>query len=508
MFYRRLITGLRTEIVLNVAVLMIAATAMIGFVVLKVSEQAALDQKSKSATVILNSIQNSLKYAETGSQPADVSIQGFIDIFMENSSIAAILVVDRNMRIIAHSSGSELGKLIHDAVLLKAVKEKNVTTTINGGSVSISSPLYLRNEIFGGIKVVLSGSDIREVAGKSQRLILFYVALNSVILIVFGSILLSRTIVRPIDELVLVTEAVATGDLSQRVKVKRLNEIGALAESFNRMTDRLKEGKEALEANIRQLKTAQDEVIRAEKMATVGRLAAGIAHEIGNPLGAILGYTDILQKGADKENAADYLRRIETEIQRINRIVKGLLDYARPGEFELVEINVKEILESSLDLVCAQKGFERIDIKLNLNDVPVVTADPHQLQQVLVNLFINASDAMPEGGTLTVESGVRKGTVPDLRAEQGEAVESGLSPKKSEWVEISVADTGIGMSDDEIRKIFDPFYTTKEPGRGTGLGLAICMRIIESFGGRIEVESRKGEGSRFSVLLPVKLKLN
>lgn len=484
--------GLRTEIVLNITVLMIAATALIGFVVLKVSEQAAFDQKSKSAGVILNSIQNSLKYANVESRPADIkSIQRLIDIFMESGEISSITLVDKDMRIVAHSSHSEVGKMHTDDVLAKAIKGKDVITDISGAFVNIVSPLYIRNALSGGIKITLSSTDIRDVAGKSQRLILFYVILNSVILIVFASALLSRTIVRPIDELVRVTEAIAGGDMDQRVKVKRLNEVGMLAESLNRMAGKLREGRDALENNIRTLKAAhedlkkaQDEVIRAEKMASVGRLAAGIAHEIGNPVGAILGYTNILQKEVVGESQVDYLARIETEVQRVNRIVRGLLDYARPGEFKLIEVNVNEVIKSSLDLVSAQKGFERIEIEARLMDMPMVNADPHHLQQVMINLFINASDAMPEGGTLTVEVKSKR--------QGGE-----------DFVEISVADTGVGMSEDEIKRIFDPFYTTKEPGKGTGLGLAICQRITESFGGKIEVESWKGEGSRFEVLLPI-----
>lgn len=481
---RKFVIGLRTEIVLNITVLMIAATALIGFVVLKVSEQAAFDQKNKSAMVILNSIQNSLKYADAESRPANLSsIQRVIDIFMGSGGISAILVVDRDMRIVAHSSHGEVGKLHAEDALARAIKGRNVTSDISGGFVTITSPLLLQGAVFGGIRITLSSSDIREAAGKSQRLILFYVILNSVILIVFASALLSRTIARPIDELVRVTEAIADGDMNQRVKVKRLNEIGLLAESLNRMAGKLREGRNVLEDNIRTLKAAQDEVIRAEKMASVGRLAAGLAHEIGNPVGAILGYTNILQKEANGEDQADYLARIEMEVQRINRIVRGLLDYARPGEFKPTEVSVNDIIKSSLDLVSSQKGFERIEVKTHLTDTPMAKADPHQLQQVLINLFINASDAMPEGGHLTVESGVRR-------------------QASGEFLEISVADTGTGMGDEEIKRIFDPFYTTKEPGKGTGLGLAICQRIIESFGGKVEVTSRKGEGSIFKIILP------
>lgn len=489
----KFITSLRAEIVFSITLLMIAATALIGFVVLKVSEQAAFDQKDKSARVILNSIQNSLRFADAEPGPADVSsIQRLIDVFMGGGGISAIMVVDRDMRIVAHSSRSEVGKLHPEDALARAIKGGDVTSDISGSFVTVTSPLFLQDALFGGIKITLSSSDIRNVAGKSQRLILFYVILNSVILIVFASVLLSRRIVRPIDELVRVTEAIAGGDMDQRIKVKRLNEIGMLAESLNRMAGKLREGRDVLEDNIRTLKAAhddlrkaQDEVIRAEKMASVGRLAAGLAHEIGNPVGAIIGYTNILQKEANGEDQADYLARIEMEVQRINRIVRGLLDYARPGEFKPTEVSVNEIIKSSLDLVSSQKGFERIEVKTHLTDTPMAKADPHQLQQVLINLFINASDAMPEGGHLTVESGVR-------RQESGE------------FLEISVADTGTGMDDEDTKKIFDPFYTTKEPGKGTGLGLAICQRIIESFGGKIEVTSRKGEGSKFKIILPAR----
>lgn len=482
----KLLTGLRTEIVLNVALLMIAATALSGFVVLKVSEQAALDQKVKSAKVILNSIQNSMKYFELSRNQENIEgIQRFIDMVFESGDLDTIVLSDRNMRVIAHSSHDAVGQIYSDDALLEGIRERRVTTQIHGKTVSVAGPLYLGNEIMGGVKIILSSRDVIEAAAKSQRLILFYVILNSLTLIVFGSVLLSRTIVRPIDELVAVTDAVAGGDLNQHIKVRRLNEIGMLAESFNRMTNRIREGKEELEASIKHLKTAQDEVIRAEKLATVGRLAAGIAHEIGNPLSSIVGYTDIIQKGACKEDEEEYLSRIQAETQRINRIVTGLLDYARAREFELVWINLNDTLESSLDLVSVRKGFEKINIKIDLNDVPMVMADAHQLQQVLINLFINAADAMPDGGSLVVRSGVR-------------------SHEILEFVEISVTDTGTGMGDDERRKIFDPFYTTKEPGKGTGLGLSICMRIIESFGGRIEVTSNKGAGSTFSILLPVK----
>ncbi len=339
-----------------------------------------------------------------------------------------------------------------------------------------------------------------------RKWMLLYIVLDSLVLIAFGSYLISRIIVRPLKNMVRATERIAEGDLEHQVEVPGENEMGMLARSFNRMVERLKENKGLLEEHIQsleklnqELKLTQEELIRSEKLATVGRLAAGVAHEIGNPVGAILGYAEILLKGGGEEERQELLRRIEAEINRINKIVRDLLDLARPSKTSMEEVDAKQVVEDCISLLSSQKVLNGIEVDLEFGDgLPPITADRDRLHQVMVNLLLNAADAMPGGGELTINVGADVSVGPY----KGDAKRSGEEVGK-EFLEITVSDTGKGVSQNDLPKIFDPFFTTKEPGKGTGLGLAICQRIIESFGGNIRLESKVGGGTRVRIMLPV-----
>lgn len=341
-----------------------------------------------------------------------------------------------------------------------------------------------------------------------RRWLLLYIALDSLVLIAFGSYLISRIVVRPLKNMLRATERIAEGDLEHQVEVPGENEMGMLARSFNRMVERLRENKGLLEDHIRsleklnqELKLAQEGLIRSEKLASVGRLAAGVAHEIGNPVGAILGYTEMLQKGeAKKKERQELLSRIEAEINRVNKIVRDLLDLARPSKTSMEDVDVKQVVEDCVSLLSSQKVLEGIEVNLELRDgLPPITADRDRLQQVMVNLVLNAADAMPGGGRLIINANCK---LQIAKCKQENDSEGAFLQPESKFIEINVSDTGKGVSRDDLSKIFDPFYTTKEPGKGTGLGLAICQMIIESFGGSIGLESKAGEGTRVRILLP------
>ena len=275
------------------------------------------------------------------------------------------------------------------------------------------------------------------------------------------------------------------------------------------------------------MKQAQEELIRTEKLASIGRIAAGIAHEVGNPLGAILGYTGILQKeGMNQEEARDYLKRIEKEIERINRIVRELLDFARPSKFEIKALQVNKILESTLSLLSYQKNFKNIETELDMQpDLPLVKGDESQLSQVFINIILNAVDAMPEGGILRIQTATHVVENPETerlpgiysRRRKNDPIESDYSHMRKAdplaalvrrfWegnrlVRIRISDTGTGIKKEDLENIFDPFFTTKAPDKGTGLGLSISLRIIESLGGEIKVESEVGKGTAFEVYFP------
>jgi len=253
-----------------------------------------------------------------------------------------------------------------------------------------------------------------------------------------------------------------------------------------------------------------------------------VAHEVGNPLGAILGYAGILQKeGMDHEESKDYLKRIEKEIERINRIVRELLDFARPSKFEIKEVEVNTVIESALSLLSYQNNFKNIETKLDLqSDLPAIKGDEFQLSQVFINIILNAIDAMPNGGTLTILTGTHVVENLDVdrlqriytRRRKSDPMESDYSHmRKSDplaallkkfsegdrLVKIRISDTGVGIKKEDLENIFDPFFTTKAPDKGTGLGLSISLRIVESLGGEIRVESEVGKGTTFEVYFPV-----
>lgn len=231
----------------------------------------------------------------------------------------------------------------------------------------------------------------------------------------------------------------------------------------------------------------EQQVLHSEKLAALGRLAAGIAHEIGNPLTSISTFAQLLREMATDEFAKSSLDIINNHIERIADIVRQMSAFSRPAEPNIKYLQVNDILQSSLDLMRLDKRMKStIEISMSLDPgLPKTMIDEGQISQVFINIILNALDAMPDGGRLSVSTTIGKD-------EQGH-----------DAIFISFSDTGIGIPPEDIAKIFDPFYTTKEAGKGTGLGLAVSYNIIKRFRGDIKVESRVGEGTTFTVILPV-----
>jgi len=325
-------------------------------------------------------------------------------------------------------------------------------------------------------------------------------------------------------------QRVADGDLQQKVEPTGENEVGLLARTFNTMAEQLKGHERALNDHVKrlqkmnqELKETQQEVIQSEKLASVGLLAAGVAHEIGNPLGAVLGYIRLLEQDlVNAEEKNDYLKRMEKELFRIDSIVRDLREYSKPSPCKIVPTSVNALIQDTVRMVKRQRDFRNIRFELLLDSsVPQVTLDPGQLQQVLVNLFLNAKDAVDCEGTLRIISrrgrfalADAKGTVgPARREDDPPGIDFRLLRKSSparkwpflegrELVEIEVVDTGPGISEEHLSRVFDPFFTTKEAGHGTGLGLSVSQRIIESFYGDIEIRSGANESVRVRIRLP------
>ena len=324
---------------------------------------------------------------------------------------------------------------------------------------------------------------------KITILTLVMLGLVTVILVVITNELISL----PLKKLLWHTEKIAVGNLESSVEINSNDEIGELATAFDVMTRKLRIARSELEDWGKNLETKvnertmelnhiQDQLIRSEKLASLGELVAGIAHEINNPLTGILIYSSLIKSDARIDEAFKVdLDVIVRETERCAKIVKGLLDFARESIPQKVWTALDSILDAALALVEHQSLFQSITIiKEYRQPIPQVLVDPNQVQQVFVNMIVNAGQSMQEGGTLTLTIGTN---------EDGEHVYA------------TVADTGHGISEENLTKIFDPFFSTKE-NRGTGLGLSVSYGIINNHGGTIEVESCVGVGTKFTIILP------
>lgn len=342
---------------------------------------------------------------------------------------------------------------------------------------------------------------------------------------------LSRYVLKPVDAMVEGAERIAAGEHEHRLEGSATIELERLAAAVNTMAATLIRNQrelarnvESLNATNRELSEARMRLVRSEKLASIGRLAAGVAHEVGNPLGAILGYTALGHREVDAE--CEWLSGIDHEARRIDRIVRGLLDFARPRAASQQPIDINDVVDGTVKMMSLQGRFKGIEVEVTPGeDLPEVRGDSHQLEQVLVNLLLNAADAIGEmGGPGTIRvstaavsvrrmpeevprrrdsdpSGVDYSHLRRLETAKDPGPQRQLS-KGDPAVELVVADDGPGVPDEIRARLFEPFFTTKEPGKGTGLGLAVSARLIEGMGGTIEVSGSESGGAAFRVLLP------
>lgn len=396
-------------------------------------------------------------------------------------------LLDRNGRVI-FSAGQEGSDLYAPFQGLAKTADGSYIRPDGSGVVHIITVMR-DTEAVGKAGLLLSLAPEKARMNRSRQMLITYFVLDFILLLGLGSFVLSRIVVNPINRLLTATEKITGGQYGQRLNVSGSAELARLANAFNEMATTLQkkdrqvsEQMTALEKANSDLSLAREETIRTEKMASIGLLAAGMAHEIGTPLASIMGYAE-LSAGEQPDNPAiqDYARRITDDCSRIDRIVRGLLDFSRPRKLSGENADVRDVVLSTIDLMTQQGVFKQLNLGMEIEEgLLPARCDQHQLQQVLINLLLNSRDATPAGGTITVRAGREEGNI-----------------------RLDVVDRGTGISNESMKHIFDPFFTTKPPGKGTGLGLAISARIIEGFGGRITATSTVGEGSCFSVWLPL-----
>lgn len=312
------------------------------------------------------------------------------------------------------------------------------------------------------------------------RFFLLLAFIGSLIFAAAVGVVLAWQISKPVDALARGVREVAGGRLNTRIPVTTRDEVGDLAATFNEMTARLLQNRKDIEAAHRQVLESEKQLARSERMAAVGQLAAGLAHEINNPLNVVSGFADfVLEKTASDDPRRQALEDISRETVRCQRLVSQLLDFAKPKEPVREPADLNGLVSDTAALLRAQAKAQGVALELRLEgDMPRVTLDRDQIKQALLNLCLNACQAMPQGGTLFV------GTA-----------------KRGERIEVVVTDTGAGITAEDLGRVFTPFFTTKD--HGTGLGLATSYALVERHGGTLRVESVPGAGASFTLSLPL-----
>ncbi len=416
---------------------------------------------------------------------------GAVSLFCDN------VIVSTNIK--SPDGRRAVGALLPDDAR-EVILSQNGSTALESfllGDKYISEYQPILNSVGVPIGVLHVGVLEKAYVSIRNKVILTFVAVASIgfFLIIFISFLITSSITRPLSEMVNVTNAVAAGNLNHVIKIRSKDEIGQLAYSFNRMISSLRKMKRELEnwgntleqkvkQRTEELAAMQRTLMQSQRLASLGKLAAGIAHEINNPLGGILVLSSLVIEDLPEDDPhRENLQEVIKQTMRCRDIVKGLLQFSRQEQGKTEYVNINEVVSNTFSLIEKQALFHNIKVNKDFQkDLPSILGDNSQLQQVFMNVILNAVQAIGDVGELTIKT---------------------YHDKKDDMVVVDVTDTGCGIPEELIDRIFDPFFTTKEVGEGTGLGLAIAYGIVTRHNGRMSVKSKVGEGSTFTIKIPV-----
>ncbi len=487
---------------------------LINVVMVEFAKKDLVQAKLHSAQLLIRALEQNLvqlsgfRQRDLADLVSDIQFEKSLTRLLDEGNFSgAVIVGSKGEPLVA--AGSTTRANTPESSLAKKAMETRMGSINYSGSTwgviwlsnkefRISEPVLYEGRSLGGITITGSLTPIYQALRESEKVILFYIILDTIFIVLVGIYLLSRIVVKPIHNLLHMTDAYQGGEFALLFDETSKNEIARLSRSLGNMLKRLDENKKDMKTHIfsleeanKELQQAQNELLRSEKLASVGRLAAGVAHEIGNPIGIIFGYLELIRKGdISEEEREDFLDRIQSQITRIDRIIGELLGFSRPSSAEVQDIRIHDVIRDTTGMLKPQPLFDGIQIDLALNATnDRVRANAGQLQQVLVNIMMNAADALSE-----------KKSDNGNESEKRLIIESGNTERT---ITVRLIDNGPGMPEEELPRILDPFYTTKDPGKGTGLGLSVSYRIVEGMDGTMSVESVLGEGTTIMIDLPL-----
>jgi signal transduction histidine kinase len=474
--------SLQAQFIALTTLAIVMLMGIIGYLTVK-REEAILRKEAVTQGKVLGEtlaipIINDLIYERLGLVEEGGLLDNYImEIFnRKDVDLLYIAILDEEGSVISHNNISEYGKKYTDTSTLASIKSEK--TTINYVSyegiaaLDFGVPLSISKKRWGTLKFAISLKNVEEETKNT----IAKIGVITLIFLVGGFVIilfLSRRFIGPITNLANIMEKASGDYLDVKVEVKGSDELAILGDRFNSMIERIKQANE-------EIKRTHEKLIKSEKLASIGILAAGVAHEINNPLGGLFNCLQMLKQNGDSPAFREkYLGLIGEGLERIEGTVSKLLWMARKGEHNPVGINIKSAVDNTYSLIEYKSKRAGISFLNHVDEDAVVVMDLHDFQQAMLNLFINAVHAMPEGGTLSVDA-----------------------HKNDSKIIIEVADTGLGICKEHIGKIFDPFFTTKPVGEGTGLGLWLTYEIVRSYNGEIAVQSRTGSGSVFALTFP------
>jgi two-component system NtrC family sensor kinase len=508
--------SLKWKILLAVILVVVVVEGIFLYLNIRSLSELMISKTEEEAFNLSEIIRLSIRYAMIKGDRGEY--QRIINEVAQKHGITEIRIFNKQGQITVSSDLEKVGTVVdmraeacygchregEALVRLPLARKSRIYRADNQRLLGLINPIYneptcypchpKEKQVLGVLDMMISLEDFEKEKAASYNRMLFTGLVGVVLLSILLSLLFTRFVNRPISRLLSATKRAAEGDLDHAVKARSHDELGELSASFNHMISELKRSRsdvqewtQTLEHRVqertRELQQVQDQLVQAGKMAALGQLAAGVAHEINNPLTGVLTFGSLLLKKTDPDHPWHKdLQTIVDQTSRCRTIVRGLLDFARQRKPDKKPWDVRTLIERTLGLVEKQAPFQNIQIVREFReDLPQIPIDGDQVQQVFMNILLNSADAMAEkGGTLTIRTSLLDGRV-----------------------EISFADTGTGIAPEHLSKLFDPFFTTKQTGKGTGLGLAISYGIIQSHGGEIRAESEVGKGSVFRIQLPV-----
>jgi signal transduction histidine kinase len=469
--YRRV--GIRGRLILNVLALVAISLWILGVMLLRQNAAFLAAERRERGRALATAVEKALgtllagEPAGTAGGPRLAAVQELLSSLAEDPSIAGLALRDGTGRALAAAGGTDA-----------AAAETATYALLPRGAAPAS------------LTVTFARGDAGRRAAYAHLQVLVQLALTAPVLVLFLHVLISVQIVAPLRRLAAAAGRIASGDLERPVEERRGDELGDLAAAFEEMRRRLREGRERDRERLEELSRAHadlvakgEELVRAGRLAAIGSVAASVAHEVGNPLGAVTGYLALARGESSPEAAGEHLERAERELRRIDRIMRDLLEYARPLRMDWGDVDLNALLRDLAQHLLRQPDFAGVALRLELEEgLPRVRADYHRTRQMLLNLALNAAQALRGSGAVTLAS---------------------FRPPPAEGTAgVHVGDDGPGIPPEVLGRLFEPFATAGKGARGTGLGLAICRRTAEAMGATLAVRTAPGTGTTFTVVFP------